>query len=93
MELVDRHGVTLIALAFAIVELVAFSWVYGVQRLCDDVYFMLGYRPNIVWQACWKYITPGFMVIVFIYTLATWTPVTYGDYVYEDYVYGEWHKS
>lgn len=89
LELVDRHGVTFIALAFAIVELTAFSWVYGVKRLCDDVFFMLGYRPNIVWQICWKFITPGFMTIVFIYSLVTWTPVTYGDYEYQDFVYGK----
>jgi len=87
LELVDRHGVTFIALAFAIMELAAFSWIYGVKRLVADVQFMLGYKPHKIWQACWWIITPGFMTIVFVYFTVTWTPVEYNNVPFSDFHY------
>lgn len=67
----------------------AFCWIYGVKRLCDDVYFMLGYRPNIIWRMCWKFVTPIVMIVIFIYSLISLKPVTYNGYVYKDSHYGK----
>lgn len=89
MELVDHHGATFVVFFLAIVELMAFCWIYGVKRLCDDVYFMLGYRPNIIWRMCWQFVTPIVMIVIFIYSLISLKPVTYNGYVYKDSHYGE----
>lgn len=89
LELVDHHGATFVVFFLAIIELIAFCWIYGVKRVCDDVYFMLGYRPNIIWQICWKFITPMVMIVIFIYSLISLKPVTYNGYVYKDSHYGK----
>uniref|UniRef100_A0A336MM73 Transporter n=1 Tax=Culicoides sonorensis TaxID=179676 RepID=A0A336MM73_CULSO len=84
LELVDHHGATFVVFFLAIIELMTFCWIYGVKRLCDDVYFMLGYRPNVIWRMCWKFITPIVMIVIFIYSLISLKPVTYNGYVYKD---------
>ncbi|XP_063709992.1 sodium-dependent nutrient amino acid transporter 1-like isoform X2 [Culicoides brevitarsis] len=84
LELVDYHGASFVVFFLAIVELIAFCWIYGVKRLCDDVYFMLGYRPNFIWRMCWQFITPIVMIAIFIYSIYSLKPVTYHGYVYKD---------
>ncbi|CAO1427900.1 unnamed protein product [Diamesa serratosioi] len=87
LNLVDFYGASFVVFVLGIAELVTFGWIYGVPRFCKDIEFMLGFRPNIYWRLCWRYITPGLMSIIMIYTLATLEPVTYGGYVYPQMYY------
>lgn len=50
----------------AVLELTAFCHIYGVQRISDDFYSMLGKKPHKFYLICWKYITPLVMSAVFI---------------------------
>lgn len=54
LALVDYFGASFIIFILAIGELIAFGWIYGVDRLCADCEFMLGFRPNAYWRICWK---------------------------------------
>jgi solute carrier family 6 amino acid transporter-like protein 5/7/9/14 len=56
LKLVDFFGCSFVVLILAIMELITISWIYGVDRLCKDIEFMLGFRPSIYWRMCWKYI-------------------------------------
>ena len=76
-KLVDYFGVSMIAFALAILELITFCWIYGVDRLCKDAEFMLGFKPGLYWRICWKYISPTLMIIIFIYSLAYQEPLKY----------------
>lgn len=87
LKLVDYFGASFIAFVLAIAELITIGWIYGVPRLCKDCEFMLGFRPNIYWRICWKYVTPGLMIVILVYTLATFELVTYNGYVYPDSAY------
>lgn len=69
MKLVDHYGASFTALILAIGELYAFCYIYGVDRLCRDIEFMLGFRPNFYWRVCWKFLTPGLMTAILLYTL------------------------
>jgi solute carrier family 6 (neurotransmitter transporter, glycine) member 5/9 len=69
LQLVDHYGATLVAFILAIGELYAFCYIYGVERVCKDIEFMLGFRPNVFWQVCWRYLTPGLMTLIVLYTL------------------------
>lgn len=57
--MVDHYGATFIAFNLVIFELGTFCYIYGVERICKDIEFMLGFRPNLYWRICWKYLTPG----------------------------------
>ncbi|XP_029537521.1 sodium- and chloride-dependent GABA transporter 2-like isoform X2 [Oncorhynchus nerka] len=49
-------GMTL--LLFAVLQSVCVSWVYGADRLYDNIEDMIGYRPLPLIKYCLKYITP-----------------------------------
>ncbi|KXJ75930.1 hypothetical protein RP20_CCG010709 [Aedes albopictus] len=87
LTLVDHFGASFIALVLAIAELITIGWIYGVDRLCKDVEFMLGVRPNLYWRLCWKWITPLMMAAILIYNLVTLEPLTYQGYVYPTIAY------
>lgn len=47
--------------------MIAFCYIYGVNRICKDVEFMLGYFPGFLWRWCW-WVTPLIMISIVIYT-------------------------
>ena len=67
LALVDYYGSTFIAFNLVVFELITFCYIYGVDRMCKDIKFMLGFTPNIYWRTCWKYLTPSFMTFLVIY--------------------------
>ncbi|XP_065073599.1 sodium-dependent nutrient amino acid transporter 1 isoform X2 [Ochlerotatus camptorhynchus] len=87
LTLVDHFGASFIALVLAIAELITIGWIYGVDRFCKDVEFMLGIRPNLYWRLCWKWITPLLMSVILVYNLVTLEPLTYQGYVYPTIAY------
>lgn len=48
---------------------------------------MLGFRPNIYWRICWKYVTPGLMTVILVYTLLNLEPLKDGDHDYPPIAY------
>ncbi|XP_058830523.1 sodium-dependent nutrient amino acid transporter 1-like isoform X2 [Topomyia yanbarensis] len=88
LTLVDHFGASFIALVLAIAELIAIGWIYGTDRFCKDVEFMLGTRPNLYWRLCWRWLTPALMFAILVYSLATLEPLTYQGYVYPSIAYG-----
>uniref|UniRef100_A0AAR2J0V7 Transporter n=1 Tax=Pygocentrus nattereri TaxID=42514 RepID=A0AAR2J0V7_PYGNA len=49
-------GMTL--LLFAILQSVCIGWVYGADRLYNNIADMIGYQPLPLAKYCWKYVTP-----------------------------------
>lgn len=49
-------GLSLLFLAFF--ESLAIGWIYGAERLLDNVETMIGYRPSRWWLFCWKFFSP-----------------------------------
>lgn len=87
LSLVDYFGATTIVYILAIGELVAISWIYGLDRFCMDLEFMLNRRPNWYWRLSWGVVTPGIMIIILIYALITLDPLTYKGQTYPDIAY------
>lgn len=85
----DYFGASFVAFILAIAELITIGWIYGVDRLCKDIEFMLGIQTGIYWRICWGFITPVLMIVILIYTLIELEPLTYRDYVYPDSAYGK----
>lgn len=54
ISIVDFFGAQWVAFIFAIAELLAVFYIYGTDRFCKDIEFMLGFRPGFYWRACWK---------------------------------------
>ncbi|XP_016940876.2 sodium-dependent nutrient amino acid transporter 1 [Drosophila suzukii] len=77
LNLVDFYGVSFTALILAIGELVAVAWIYGVNRFCADIKFMMGIETGWYWRLCWRFITPGLMTAVLIYMLLDMSALEY----------------
>lgn len=88
MNLVDFFGASLIAFVLSITELIAIGWIYGVDRLCKDIEFMIGRNPGIYWRLCWGIITPILMISILIYTIVSYEPLTYKNIFYPNTAYG-----
>jgi solute carrier family 6 (neurotransmitter transporter, glycine) member 5/9 len=87
INLLDFYGASFVALVLAIIELVTVGWIYGTDRFCRDIEFMLGRKTGIYWRICWKFITPGIMIFIFGYFVVTWKPLTYQDYEYSSWMH------
>ncbi|XP_053686016.1 sodium-dependent nutrient amino acid transporter 1-like [Sabethes cyaneus] len=66
LDLVDYYGVTFATLTLVILEVVTFCWIYGVNRICLDIQFMLGIKTGIFWRVCWGLLTLVTVGAIFI---------------------------
>ncbi|BFF93232.1 sodium-dependent nutrient amino acid transporter 1 [Drosophila madeirensis] len=87
LTLVDFFGASMIALVLGIAELYTIGWIYGTDRLCKDIEFMLGRKVGLYWRLCWSIITPLIMTVILIYFYATYEPLAYNDKIYPSWAY------
>nr|AEE62074.1 unknown [Dendroctonus ponderosae] len=80
LDLVDHFGGTFIIFVFAILEVLAIVFLYGLQNFCLDLEYMTNHKPGIYWRLCWGLIMPVLLVTIFIYFVATLPVLTYGIY-------------
>ncbi|XP_053354464.1 solute carrier family 6 member 22, tandem duplicate 1 isoform X1 [Clarias gariepinus] len=84
-------GMTL--LLFAILQSVCIGWVYGGDRLYDNIENMIGYKPLFLIKYCWKYLTPLFCGGTFVFSLIKFTPLKFNnviEYPWWGYALGWW---
>lgn len=70
LNLVDHYGGTFLIFALAIFQLIGVFWVYGLENFCWDIEFMLNWKVTRFWRFSWSIITPGLLIIIFIYNMA-----------------------
>ncbi|KAF7711647.1 sodium- and chloride-dependent GABA transporter 2-like isoform X1 [Silurus meridionalis] len=66
-------------LLFAIMQSVCIGWVYGANRLYDNIEDMIGYRPLFLIKYSWKYITPLVCTGTFVFYLVNFTPLKFNN--------------
>ncbi|XP_017860214.1 PREDICTED: sodium-dependent nutrient amino acid transporter 1 isoform X1 [Drosophila arizonae] len=88
LTLVDFFGASMIALVLGIAELYTIGWIYGTDRLCKDIEFMLGRKVGLYWRLCWGIFTPLIMTIILIYFYATYEPLVYNNQAFPAWAYG-----
>ncbi|KAG9277121.1 sodium- and chloride-dependent GABA transporter 2-like [Astyanax mexicanus] len=70
-------GMTL--LAFAILQSICVGWVYGRDRLYNNIEDMIGYRPWPHMKYCWKFVTPIICTGTFVFSLVKYTPLKFNN--------------
>ncbi|KAL6259808.1 hypothetical protein P5V15_009719 [Pogonomyrmex californicus] len=78
LTLVDYYGTSFVVFILASFEMTGVIWVYGLENFLEDLEFMLDRKPSIYWRICWFIITPLLLITIFVYTVATLSPLTYG---------------
>lgn len=87
MTFMDFFGASFVVICLAIAEILSLSWIYGVNRLCKDIEFMLGIKTGWYWRICWGVISPLIMIAILIFKAITLKPLKYHDYTYTDSFY------
>nr|XP_012219263.1 PREDICTED: sodium-dependent nutrient amino acid transporter 1-like [Linepithema humile] len=78
LTLVDYYGASFVVFILASFEMTGVIWVYGLENFLEDVEFMLDRKSSAYWRICWFIVTPLLLITIFIYTVATLSPLTYG---------------
>ncbi|XP_055499485.1 sodium- and chloride-dependent neutral and basic amino acid transporter B(0+)-like [Leucoraja erinacea] len=88
VHLADYFCAGWILLTIALLELIGLSWIYGVNRFIKDIEMMIGERSWLFWlwwKVCWCFISPGLLVVILAWSLATFTRPTFGHVQYPDW--------
>ncbi|XP_048245900.1 sodium- and chloride-dependent glycine transporter 2-like [Haliotis rufescens] len=85
LTLVDWFVIFPSIAVFAILECLVVGWLYGTQRLQDDIDAMWGKRMPRPMTLCLKYVCPLLLLVVFSYSLYAYRPPKYGDYHFPDW--------
>ncbi|XP_046391342.1 sodium-dependent proline transporter-like isoform X2 [Ischnura elegans] len=88
LTLMDAYGGGIAVLFIAISECIGLIWIYGLHKICDDLEFMLGYRPQLYWRITWAFFAPVILLAIFIYSLIVHKPLRYEEYDYPDWADG-----
>ncbi|XP_063041162.1 sodium-dependent neutral amino acid transporter B(0)AT1-like [Engraulis encrasicolus] len=71
LALFDSFAGSIPLLIIAFCEMMAVSYLYGIDRFNEDIEFMIGHKPNFFWQATWRVISPLLVFVIFVFYLAT----------------------
>uniref|UniRef100_A0AAY5L1J9 Transporter n=1 Tax=Esox lucius TaxID=8010 RepID=A0AAY5L1J9_ESOLU len=63
LQLVDTYAASYSLVIIAIFELLGISYLYGLQRFCEDIEMMIGFQPNRFWRICWAFVTPTILTV------------------------------
>lgn len=77
LTLVNHNGVDFIIYITGTLEIVAVSWVYGVNRFCDDIKFMINKDTAIYWKICWAFFMPVGLLALLVYFFVKGTQLTH----------------
>ncbi|KAH9499377.1 Sodium- and chloride-dependent glycine transporter 2 [Bulinus truncatus] len=66
LQLLDWYIASFSVMLIVVIEVLVLAWIYGTDRLYNDLQAMLGYRPNRIWVYFWKYLTPAFVLILWM---------------------------
>uniref|UniRef100_A0AAV2M7J8 Transporter n=1 Tax=Knipowitschia caucasica TaxID=637954 RepID=A0AAV2M7J8_KNICA len=78
-----------VLLLMAILQSVVIGWIYGAQRFSNNIADMIGYKPLVLVQYCWLYVTPAVCSGTFIFLLMKHSPLRFNN----SYVYPKWAYS
>ncbi|KAL9703111.1 hypothetical protein quinque_006629 [Culex quinquefasciatus] len=75
LDVFDTYGAKYVTLTLALFELITFAWIYGVDRICRDIYFMLNIETSVFWRICWAIVTPVVVCVILIGSFVEYKPV------------------
>ncbi|XP_068567036.1 sodium-dependent neutral amino acid transporter B(0)AT1-like [Cebidichthys violaceus] len=71
VTLFDNFAGSVPLLTIGLFEMIAVVYIYGIDRLNEDVEFMVGHKPSIFWQVTWRFISPLIVLVILVFYLVT----------------------
>ena len=66
LQFIDSHCSGIPLLVIGLVEVLAISYLYGIERFSDDISYMTTKPPRFIWKWCWKFISPIAILVILI---------------------------
>uniref|UniRef100_A0AAY4DB69 Transporter n=1 Tax=Denticeps clupeoides TaxID=299321 RepID=A0AAY4DB69_9TELE len=66
VALFDTFAGSVPLLIIAFFEMIGVVMIYGMDRFCKDIEFMIGHKPNIFWRTSWMVISPLIVLTIFL---------------------------
>ncbi|XP_022079557.1 sodium- and chloride-dependent glycine transporter 1-like [Acanthaster planci] len=82
LTIMNSFSAGLSVLIIAMLECIVIAYIYGADRFLDDLNVMLGFRPGIYWKACWKLLSPAFLMFIIVFTFVGYSRMKYNTYTY-----------
>ncbi|KAH8863038.1 Sodium-dependent dopamine transporter [Schistosoma japonicum] len=76
-HLMDQYMAGTSLLIGSLFQVIAISWFYGMNKLCQDIKSMNLPTPNIYWRLCWKVLTPLTLIVMIISSVVDPTQLRY----------------
>ncbi|ESO97683.1 hypothetical protein LOTGIDRAFT_104165, partial [Lottia gigantea] len=82
LNLVDYSvgGFPLLVIGF--LELFVLNWIYGYDRFAENIEMMIGFKPQIYWKICWKYVSPIAVMVTILCNMILYKEPTFDDKPY-----------
>uniref|UniRef100_A0A336MFN3 Transporter n=1 Tax=Culicoides sonorensis TaxID=179676 RepID=A0A336MFN3_CULSO len=89
-QLVDHYAASVTIIFLAFFEVVAVSWIYGVDRLSKSIKQMTGRNPSLYFRSCWLIFVPVSLLALFAFSIYNYEHITYhnGKYEYPGWAHG-----
>ncbi|XP_019874139.2 sodium-dependent serotonin transporter [Aethina tumida] len=85
VNMLNVYGPGLAILFVVFVEAAGVCWIYGTDNFARDIEKMIGRRPGLFWRLCWKYISPMFLLVIFVFSLLSHEQMLGTEYKYPDW--------
>lgn len=77
LQIMDWYCASFSLMLISLMEVLAISWIYGTERFYKDIELMIGYQPHSIWKYMWRFVTPGVILGIWLFSVITLGPVTY----------------
>ncbi|XP_049458258.1 sodium-dependent neutral amino acid transporter B(0)AT1-like isoform X1 [Epinephelus fuscoguttatus] len=71
VTLFDNFAGSVPLLTIGFFEMIAVVYIYGIDRFNEDIKFMVGHKPSILWQISWRFISPLIVLVILVFYLVT----------------------
>ncbi|XP_042362243.1 sodium-dependent neutral amino acid transporter B(0)AT1-like [Plectropomus leopardus] len=71
VTLFDNFAGSVPLLTIGLFEMIAVVYIYGIDRFNEDLEFMVGHKPGILWQISWRFISPLIVLVILVFYLVT----------------------
>ncbi|XP_063751294.1 sodium- and chloride-dependent GABA transporter ine isoform X2 [Eleginops maclovinus] len=87
-QLMDHYTAIVSIMFLAFFEVIAICWIYGVNRLSDNLEEMTGKRAHLFFRLCWLIVAPVLVGVILVFSIIQFKPARYEDYVFPPWAQG-----
>lgn len=82
VQWMDTFAISPSVLVVVCVEVVTISWIYGLDKFCQNIKEMNSRTPFLNWRISWKFICPAVLFLIVVFDIMYFEGLSYGSYDY-----------